>query len=114
MRPRKSRSAWSHLLQRSPRHPPRPSREMRDSRQPPKRQDANRGMILFLSLLASWRLGGCLLLFWVMTAAAAQAPKATIEGSVTRAGTGQPLKGAKVTLSRATPAAANNQNRLNI
>jgi len=30
-----------------------------------------------------------------------QAPKATIEGSVTRAGSGQPLKGARVTLIRA-------------
>jgi hypothetical protein len=53
-------------------------------------------------------------LFSVLTAAAVQTATATIEGSVTRAGTGQPLKGAKVTLSRATPAAAGTPNRLNV
>jgi len=47
---------------------------------------------------------------------AAQQPqiaKATLEGTVTRAGTGQPLKNAKVTLNRTTPSAPGNQNRLN-
>ncbi len=51
-----------------------------------------------LHLLAGFLLSGIVF-------AAAQTPKATIEGSVTRAGTGQPLKGARVTLRPATTAA---------
>jgi hypothetical protein len=83
-----------------------------------------------LAALASWRLNSSLsliLLLWLsgIASAALQTPRATIEGTVTRAGTGQPLKGAKVTLSRATtparnaaaaidPNSANLPNRLNV
>ena len=52
-------------------------------------------------LLASMTFAGA------QTTPQAQTPKATIEGTVTRAGTGQPLKSARVTLNRVTPAARN-------